>query len=177
VLEIIPNCDNFDEDTYTLKYMEKYGINNVRGGVWCKLHLDENELSFIKKKINSATDKCYICGKNGHFAKECYFKTTIPSEKIEDLKDDKIKVFSCSYCNKEFNTLKSATCHENLYCKSKNNKTEHHTSNSYDKTIITCNKSVNCKSENNKIKHENICFKCGREGHYASNCYAKTIIC
>ena len=28
VLEIIPNCDEFDEDKYTLKYMEKYGINS-----------------------------------------------------------------------------------------------------------------------------------------------------
>ena len=26
VLELISNCDNFDEDKYTLKYMEKYGI-------------------------------------------------------------------------------------------------------------------------------------------------------
>ena len=30
IVEIIPNCDNYDEDKYTIKYMEKYGINNVR---------------------------------------------------------------------------------------------------------------------------------------------------
>ncbi len=26
------NCDVFDEDKYTIKMMEKYGVNNVRGG-------------------------------------------------------------------------------------------------------------------------------------------------
>ncbi|GAF90538.1 unnamed protein product [marine sediment metagenome] len=30
VLEVIANCDDFDEDKYTLKYMSQYGINNVR---------------------------------------------------------------------------------------------------------------------------------------------------
>jgi predicted GIY-YIG superfamily endonuclease len=32
ILEIFKDCDDFDEDKYTLKYMSKYGINNVRGG-------------------------------------------------------------------------------------------------------------------------------------------------
>ena len=29
--QIIPDCDDYDEDKYTIKTMEKYGINNVRG--------------------------------------------------------------------------------------------------------------------------------------------------
>lgn len=36
IIELIPNCDDYDEDKYTLKYMEKYGINNVRGGSFVK---------------------------------------------------------------------------------------------------------------------------------------------
>ena len=31
VIDLIHDCDDFDEDKYTLKYMQKYGINNVRG--------------------------------------------------------------------------------------------------------------------------------------------------
>jgi hypothetical protein len=72
ILELLSDCDNFDEDKYTLKYMEKYGINNVRGGTFCEIKLSKDNLETIKKMINSSTDKCYICGENGHFAKKCY---------------------------------------------------------------------------------------------------------
>ena len=97
VLEIIPNCDDYDEDKYTLKYMEQYGINNVRGGSFCQLKLDTDNLSTIKKMINGSSDKCYICGETGHFANDCkqddddnileeFFitKTTITGDKIEN---------------------------------------------------------------------------------------------
>ena len=71
VIEIIPDCDKFDEDKYTLKYMEKYGIENVRGGTFCEIVLKKDNLSTIKKMIDSSSDKCYICGDTDHFAKDC----------------------------------------------------------------------------------------------------------
>ena len=69
--QIIPDCDDFDEDKYTIKYMEKYGINNVRGGSFCQDKLSNDNKKTIEKMINGATDKCYICGKTGHFANKC----------------------------------------------------------------------------------------------------------
>lgn len=93
--QIIPDCDNFDEDKWTIKFMMKYGINNVRGGTFCQLKLSNEDKNIINKMINSAENKCYKCGENGHFANQC-------SEKEESEE----KEWLCSYCNKGFDTKK-----------------------------------------------------------------------
>lgn len=71
ILEMIPNCDNFDEDKYTIQYMEKYGINNVRGGSFCQIKLTDSNIETLQQIIKSVTNNCYICGNPGHYAKEC----------------------------------------------------------------------------------------------------------
>jgi hypothetical protein len=101
VLEIIPNCDNFDEDKYTLKYMSDYGINNVRGGSFSQIILDENNLAIISKMINNSTDKCFICGKIGHYILEC--KESI--ESIEQYKDG-----PCDCINSYFAKHRKSKC-------------------------------------------------------------------
>lgn len=71
VYELISDCDSYDEDKYTLKYMEKMGINNVRGGSFCQVELSEEQLKLIKNMIKGATDKCFKCGDSSHFIKDC----------------------------------------------------------------------------------------------------------
>jgi hypothetical protein len=43
MIELIPNCDDYDEDKYTRMFMDKYGIDNVRGGSFVSVEL-ENQL-------------------------------------------------------------------------------------------------------------------------------------
>ena len=71
VVELIGGCDDFDEDKYTIKYMERYGINNVRGGSFCEIHLSDANVITLNQVMRSVADKCYICGVQGHFAREC----------------------------------------------------------------------------------------------------------
>jgi len=61
----------FDEEKYTLIAMDKYGIDNVRGGSYCKIDLSDFEKEKALQQIRSVTNKCYKCGEIGHFIKEC----------------------------------------------------------------------------------------------------------
>lgn len=79
VVEVHYNCDEYEEDRITLKYMSKYGIENVRGGTFCKIVLPKSHIRTLKSMIRSYKNRCYKCGKSGHFVKECY----IPP-KLED---------------------------------------------------------------------------------------------
>lgn len=70
VVEIIPNCDNFDEDKITRKYMSRYGIDNVRGGAYCQIELPAPTIKVLQQEIYGANNRCFKCGGN-HFVQEC----------------------------------------------------------------------------------------------------------
>jgi len=64
----------FDEDNITKEYMIKYGIENVRGGTYCKLNLEDFEIKVLENEFNGINNKCYKCGEDGHYAKNCLTK-------------------------------------------------------------------------------------------------------
>ena len=45
VEHVFKNRDNLDEDKYTLKLMSEKGIDNVRGGSFCEIKL--NQASYL----------------------------------------------------------------------------------------------------------------------------------
>lgn len=77
VLEIIKDCDDYDEDKYTRIYMDKFGIENVRGGSFCQIVLPKETVAVLEKMKMTSQDKCYKCGQKGHLAKYCTQKEEI----------------------------------------------------------------------------------------------------
>ena len=162
VLELIPNCDNYDEDKYTIKYMEKYGINNVRGGSFCDIKLSDSNIVTLNQIITSVTDKCYICGNAGHYAKEC---------KLALKKKDKIPTINlnekCDCPTSYFSSHRRGKCLLNkiiLYFDEEDENIG---------KILDYSEQLTNKKETSELP---ICIRCGRNSHNISSCYAKTHI-
>lgn len=140
-----------------MKYMDKYGMDNVRGGSFVKVKLDRSTETHLRQMSNGTNNRCFTCGCEGHYAKDCskykeynYGEDSSEYSEASDNYDSSdeydlqssddfeynIEKWCCSKCNKEFIDYNKCVKHER-YCKA--------------------NKS---------------CFRCGREGHYASVCYA-----
>ena len=99
MVEQFDNCDVFDEDKITIKYMAKYGIENVRGGAFCQIELRSEDKIVIKKMINGASDNCYKCNQTGHFAKYCKNRNATSNElKNVDIAQNDQKL--CTRCGR-----------------------------------------------------------------------------
>jgi len=71
IVETLMTSNKFDEDKWTKMYMDKYGIDNVRGGSYTKINLDEYQIKALKLELCTANNLCFKCGKFGHFASQC----------------------------------------------------------------------------------------------------------
>lgn len=71
ILFVKESLNKYDEDAVVFEYIEKYGIDNVRGGTYSQVDLTASQIKEIKTKIQSANNKCFKCGNSGHFANKC----------------------------------------------------------------------------------------------------------
>ena len=69
------------EDRVTKELMLMHGIDNVRGGSYCRIDLDDGQYQSLTTELRSAAGVCFKCGRPGHFAAQCHVKDT--SKKTE----------------------------------------------------------------------------------------------
>jgi len=62
--------DVFDEDKYVLICMKQFGIDNVRGGSYSEIDVSRYR-DELRRQLIHADDRCFRCGKSGHFAYQC----------------------------------------------------------------------------------------------------------
>jgi cellular nucleic acid-binding protein len=196
VEQVISNASPYDEDKYTIEYMGKYGIDNVRGGIYVSEALDNTQRNDINKRIWGANDCCTQCGRKGHFVKNCKAITDVTGKNIYE--DEYIQIWSCDHCNKEYEDKNECAKHEKS-CKTKKpvktcfqcGETGHYANecpNEEEETFNCryCDKefetqkgaifheNVHCKSKSVGGSKYNSCSRCGREGHNSTKCYART---
>jgi predicted GIY-YIG superfamily endonuclease len=127
-----------DETNLTKHLMKKYGVDNVRGGAYCQREVPDYLEDMLEHETRSASDKCYKCGKAGHFANQCKRKSSFKG--------------TC-HCGKNFLDFEEYTSHMRG-CKVRNSQIE--------------KKATYSKEQSGR------CYRCGRHGHWATSCYART---
>jgi len=193
----IENCDKYDEDKWTKIYMDRHGIENVRGGSYCQLKLDHNSIETLSREISHANNKCLYCNKLGHFVSTCPNKMNTTSKMYsknlnylnmscdyESESDDEYTIETIEELEEAFN---DANKEDGIYTYDGEKyiwyegefweESPHTFCGSRDGTIYTSQfnehirpmKKMKKKKKNNSGK----CYKCGRFGHYASKCYAR----
>ena len=68
---LLPLESPLQEDAMTEEWMLKKGIDKVRGGMYCQIHLPATTMSLLEKKLNHAAGLCLKCGEPGHLAAFC----------------------------------------------------------------------------------------------------------
>ena len=88
--KIFENSSPFDEDKFVKEYMDKYGIDKVRGGTYINEILTDNQISNLKKELWGAKDLCTKCDRNTHWIKDCYATKDIYNH---DVVDEEINIY------------------------------------------------------------------------------------
>ena len=73
LLYTINNCSKSDEDKYTVDYMSKYGINNVRGGTFDRLILPTYQIDTLNDML-SINNKILRHKKTKYYRDDCFKK-------------------------------------------------------------------------------------------------------
>jgi hypothetical protein len=167
---VIENASPFDEDKQVKIYMAQYGIENVRGGTYVAENLSEEQLQTLKAEIRSSNDLCNKCGRPSHFFKDCYAKSdtdgNIISETTTATNDNlsKLDLISTVIGAAVTAAVKEALLSLDLVPKAPKKK-------------IIKKYVQQPKLEHAEIKVDSdACHRCGRTGHFAKGCYAKTHI-
>ncbi len=141
--------------------MDKYGIDNVRGGVYTQVKLSQEQLNEINRKLDSVNDRCYICHKNGHFASSC--KGSVSSSGSGESKVCKgsgstESKLLCTRCGRNTHLVSSCYAHSHI------------------NSSITIPPCTKCGRNNHDTSQCRVtipfCTRCGDRNHIRSTCHA-----
>lgn len=169
----LENCTSIHhEDNLTKELMMEHGIENVRGGSYSQIELDNSTILFLTREFNHLKNLCLICGDDGHMAKNCKEKKKeiksdnsdyelLKSQKLYrtfDHIDQNVKIDLCEKCN---TNPPNKVGHSLCYACWKSSKTSDRKNQKVANSIMCKKCDVNPP---NKVGHS-LCYNCWKESH------------
>jgi GAG-polyprotein viral zinc-finger/GIY-YIG catalytic domain len=163
LIKEIEATDCHRENNETLNYMEQYGIENVRGGIYSKVRLSAAEETTIQQHFRHNNNRCLKCGRTSHFANECYASTHVDRPLSVDRTGRGQEVQGNTFSNSS--KIGSSRCgrqnHRSNLCRA----TTH--VNGYE-----IDDNVRNDGKNSDSRYSRGCSRCGRPNHSSNSCYA-----
>tara|TARA_B100001287_G_scaffold261062_1_gene249738 strand:- start:292 stop:741 length:450 start_codon:yes stop_codon:yes gene_type:complete len=78
----------FEEDKLVKELMIKHGVNNVRGGSYSNIHLDDDVHDMLLNEIFHAQGACLRCGRKSHWVQDCYARTDVYGNELYETDSD-----------------------------------------------------------------------------------------
>jgi len=88
VVEVRTLKSSQDENNLTREYMEKYGVDKVRGGSYSQVNLPSDTKRILETEFRGNSNACFKCGNVGHFMSACGREDSDSEEYDSDESDD-----------------------------------------------------------------------------------------
>lgn len=181
VLDLIQPVEDFDEDKITLRYMNQFGVDNVRGGSFSSIDLDPSDVTVIGRMCTHARGGCFLCGNKGHYARACTVKRFEEYSTSRDSRTYRVVKDALRRRRREYKGLvrsKERHYQRRTTINFDDSDADYDSDDLYDFFFFGDDSDDDSSDDNwfvrpSKRRRHIECSRCGHDGHTKRECYAR----